>query len=128
MRDMEQRQAFFDALFAYCTEYTDACLTLTAIHPDGQHPTPSRHIPLVDQVTLREALTQLDQANALGWGAYFAVGLRHSGLTRWQRGGAANVVALPALFVDVDDPSIEALTLLQCATPPPSCIVASGGG
>jgi hypothetical protein len=125
---MEQRQAFFDALFARCTEYTDTCLTLTALHPDGKHPTPSRHIPVHDTVALRDALTDLDRANTLGWGAYFAVGLRRSGLTRWQRGGAADVVALPALFVDVDDRSTEALNRLQCADPSPSCIVASGGG
>ncbi len=122
------RHAFFDALFARCTDYADACLTLTAIHPDGKHPTPSRHIRLHDTTALREALTDLDRANALGWGAYFAVGLRRLELTRWQRGGAADVVALPALFVDVDDPSTEALRRLQCAVPPPSCIVASGGG
>jgi hypothetical protein len=128
MPDMEQRQAFLDALFARCTEYADARLTLTAIHPDGKHSTPSRHILLHDKAALREALTDLDRANALGWGAYFAVGLRRSGLTRWQRGGAADVVALPALFVDVDDPSIEAMTRLQCTDPAPSCIVASGGG
>lgn len=128
MPDMEQRPAFFDALFARCTDYADACLTLTAIHPDGKHSTPSRHIPLHDTTALHNALTDLDGANALGWGAYFAVGLRHPGLTRWQRGGAADVVALPALFVDVDDPSVEALIRLQCADPAPSCIVASGGG
>ena len=128
MPDTEQRQAFFDALFAHCTEYTDACLTLTAIHPDGKHSTPSRHIPLHDTAALRAALTDLDRANALGWGVYFAVGLRRSGLTRWQRGGAADVVTLPTLFVDVDDASTEALIRLQRAHPAPSCIVASGGG
>jgi hypothetical protein len=64
----------------------------------------------------------------LGWGAYFAVGLRRHGLTRWKRGGVADVVALPALFVDVDDLSVESLIRLQCADPAPSCIVASGGG
>jgi len=128
MPDTEQRQAFFDALFARCTEGTGAYLTLTAIHPDGQHPTPSRHIPVHDPAALRDALAQLDRANGLGWGAYFAVGLRRPGLTRWQRGGAADVVALPALFVDVDDPSLEALARLQCADPRPSCITFSGGG
>lgn len=128
MHDMEQRQAFFDALFARCTDYTDAHLTLTAIHPDGKHSTPSRHLPLHDKAALHNALTELDRANALGWGAYFAVGLRRHGLTRWQRGGVVDVVALPALFVDVDDPSNDALTRLQCADPSPSCIVASGGG
>jgi hypothetical protein len=49
-------------------------------------------------------------------------------LIRWQRGGATDVIALPALFVDVDDASAQALAKLQCADPAPSCIVASGGG
>ncbi|NUQ05103.1 MAG: hypothetical protein HUU31_14555 [Anaerolineae bacterium] len=125
---MDQRQVFFDALFARCTGNADAHLTFTAIHPDGKHSTPSRHIPLHDTTALRDALTDLERANALGWGVYFAVGLRRSGLNRWQRGGAADVVALPALFVDVDDPSTEAFIRLQRADPSPSCIVASGGG
>jgi hypothetical protein len=125
---MEQRQAFFDALFARCTDYRDTALTLTAILPDGKHSTPSRHIPLNDPAAMQDAFARLDAANAMGWGAYFAVGLRRSGLTRWQRGGAADVIALPALFVDVDDPSLNALTRLQCADPAPSCITFSGGG
>ncbi|MCS7072677.1 MAG: RepB family DNA primase [Anaerolinea sp.] len=124
----DERSAFFAALLARCTDYRSTCLTLTAMHPDGEHPTPSRHIPLHDRAGLHSALAQLDKANAQGWGAYFAVGLRRPGLTRWQRGGAVDVVALPALFVDVDDPSAEALTRLQCADPAPSCVVASGGG
>ncbi|MBN8590714.1 MAG: hypothetical protein J0M33_03105 [Anaerolineae bacterium] len=128
MHNPEPCQVFFDAMFARCTAYQDVCLTLTAIHPDGQHSTPSRHIPLPDTDALRDALTDLDKANAQGWGAYFAVGLRRPGLTRWQRGGAGDVIALPALFVDVDDLSPEALIHLQCADPAPSCIVASGGG
>jgi len=77
---------------------------------------------------MHEAFARLDEANALGWGAYFAVGLRRPGLTRWKRGGAADVVALPALFVDVDDPSPDVLKRLQCTDPRPSCIVMSGGG
>jgi hypothetical protein len=124
----DERSAFFDALLARCTDYRQACLTLTAIHPDGKHSTPSRHILLHDTTALPTALIDLDRANGLGWGAYFAVGLRRHGLTRWKRGGAADVVALPALFVDVDDPSVESLNRLQCADPAPSCIVASGGG
>ncbi|MDX2137152.1 MAG: DNA-primase RepB domain-containing protein [Chloroflexota bacterium] len=124
----DERSAFFDALLDCCTDYRQTCLTLTAIHPDGKHPTPSRHIRLEDAHALHDAFARLDAANALGWGAYFAVGLRRPGLTRWKRGGGTDVVALPALFVDVDDPSAEALARLRRATPAPSCIVASGGG
>ncbi|MBE2267770.1 MAG: hypothetical protein IAE80_06025 [Anaerolinea sp.] len=124
----DERSAFFNALLARCTVYRSTCLTLTAIHPDGKHPTPSRHIRLDDAPALHDAFARIEAANAIGWGAYFAVGLRRPGLTRWKRGGTADVVALPALFVDVDDPAAETLARLQCARPAPSCIVASGGG
>ena len=126
MRD--ERDTFFAALLARCAAYPQTCLTLTAIHPDGEHRTPSRHVPLNNPAALHEALAKLDGANALGWGAYFAVGLRRPGLTRWQRGRTADVVALPALFVDVDNPSSDTLERLQSASPAPSCIVHSGGG
>lgn len=126
MRD--ERDTFFAALLGCCAAYPQTCLTLTAIHPDGEHLTPSRHVPLNKPAALHEALAQLAGANALGWGAYFAVGLRRQGLTRWHRGGTADIVALPALFVDVDDPSSDALERLQAASPAPSCIIHSGGG
>jgi hypothetical protein len=122
------RAAFFDTLFARCDDHRETCLTLTAIHPDGKHSTPSRHIRLNDGAALHEAFARLDETNALGWGAYFAVGLRRPGLTRWKRGGAADVIALPALFVDVDDLSPQALIRLQRSELRPSCIVMSGGG
>lgn len=77
---------------------------------------------------LSDALTDLQAANRQGWGAYFAVGLRRTGLTRWRRGGLADVVALPALFVDVDDPSDDTWFRLERMSPTPSCIVFSGGG
>ena len=124
----DERSAFFHALLARCADYGQTCLTLTAIHPDGKHPVPSRHIQLNDTPALHDAFTRLDAANTLEWGAYFAVGLRHPGLSRWKRGGMCEVVALPALFADVDDPSADALARLQCVHPAPSCIVASGGG
>ncbi|MCC6564474.1 MAG: hypothetical protein IT298_01815 [Chloroflexi bacterium] len=126
MRD--ERDTFFAALLARCSAYPQTCLTLTAIYPDGKHRTPSRHIPVNDIPALHDALERLDAANNQEWGAYFAVGLRRPGLNRWQRGGTADVVALPALFVDVDDPSLDTLRRLQTASPAPSCIVHSGGG
>ncbi len=126
MRD--ERDTFFAALLARCSAYPQTCLTLTAIHPDGKHRTPSRHIPVNNTSALQDALEQLDAVNNQEWGAYFAAGLRRPGLNRWQRGGTADVVALPALFVDVDDPSPDALERLHSASPAPSCIVHSGGG
>ncbi len=120
---------FLDALLSRCVSYHQAaCLTLTAMHPDGRHPTPSRHVPLHDRPVLQDTLDRLKAANQLGWGAFFGVGLRKTGLTRWQRGGADDVVALPALFADVDDPSQETLDRLQNVVPAPSCITFTGGG
>jgi len=120
---------FLEALLARCDPYRDtACLTLTAMHPDGDHPAPSRHIPWRDSAVLRDTLDRLEAANRQGWGAFFAVGLRKADLGRWRRGGAADVVALPALFADVDDPSSDTLQRLQDMTPTPSCITFTSGG
>ena len=124
-----ETRAFLTALLARAGDHRRAAfLTLTAIHPSGHQRTPSRHIPLDCPDLLEDALERLLATNVLGWGAYFAVGLRRSGLTRWQRGGAMDVVALPALFVDVDDPSAAALSRLNGCILPPSCLVDSGGG
>lgn len=120
---------FLDAILSRCASYQQTtCLTLTAMHPDGLHPTPSRHIPLYNKSALHEALQRMETANNLGWGAFFAVGLRKTGLTRYRRGGAADVVALPALYADVDDPSPQTLKRLQDMEPTPSCITFTGGG
>jgi hypothetical protein len=70
----------------------------------------------------------LQAANRFGWGAYFAIGLRRKGLGRWRRGGKGDIFALPALFVDLDDHTQQALTNLRVFPLPPSCIVDSGGG
>jgi len=124
-----ERDAFFAALLGRCSPYHgSACLTLTALHPEGNRPTPSRHIRLGDTPALQAALDRLDAANGLGWGAYFAVGWRKTGLSRWRRGSAEEVAALPALFVDVDDPSLHTLARLRSFPIAPSCIVHSGGG
>lgn len=126
---MNEIRQSLDALLARCCDYRDrACLTLTAIHPDGQRSTPSRHVPLNRPDQLKEALVQLLEANRLGWGAFVAVGLRRRGLTRYRRGSEHDVLALPAVFVDVDDPSAEALAQVCGIHPAPSCITFTGGG
>lgn len=103
-------------------------LTLTVIHPDGNHRTPSRHIPVNDKSALNDALQKLFSANQMGWGAYLGMGLRNRNLGRWRRGGNADVLAIPALFADVDDPSDLALHRIRNFRPPPSCITITGGG
>jgi hypothetical protein len=120
---------FLDVLFERCKRLSSSsCLTFTVIHPNGQHPTPSRHIPLDNRVVLLDSLQRLSDTNHMGWGAYFAVGLRKSGLSRWKRGGAAEVVALPAFYTDIDDTTDATLIKLRGARLPPSVIVHSGGG
>lgn len=104
----------------------DGMLTLTAIHPSGSYPTPSRHIPLSNKSALQRALTDLHHANNRGWGAYYAVGIRRTGLGRWRRGGIHDVITLPALYVDIDDHQAD--LHMPSGIPEPSCIVNSGGG
>lgn len=102
-------------------------LTFTAIHPDGAHPTPSRHVPLGDSAALARTLARLDRANAAGWGAYLGIALRSRPLGRWQRGGREDLAALPALFVDIDQPDDALFRLIRFPLPP-TCIVSSGRG
>jgi hypothetical protein len=118
---------FLRHLFSRC-QGLPAAVTLTAIHPDGRHRTPSRHISVGQSDTMRQALGALQSANAQGWGAYVAVGLRRPGLTRWQRGGLSDAVALPALFADIDDGSDAVHQRLMTSTLTPSLLVYSGGG
>lgn len=116
---------FLKALFAPCQQ---GFLTFTAIHPDGRHPTPSRHIPAGDPICLAHTLERLKVANEQGWGAYVAIATRKSNLGGWRRGRQDDLLALPALFVDVDDPARDTLSRLQATRPMPSCITFTGGG
>lgn len=118
-------QAFLEALFAPCKQ---GFLTFTAIHPEGQHPTPSRHVVVDDMAFRTRTVDRLMEANRQGWGAYVAVATRKTNLGRWRRGGQDDLLALPALFVDVDDPSPNTLQRLQTTSPIPSCITFTGGG
>lgn len=116
---------FLEALFAPCEQ---GFLTFTAIHPDGRHPTPSRHVPVGDPACLTRTLDKLMAANDQGWGAYVAVATRKTNLGRWRRGGQDELLALPALFADIDRPPKDVLPELRGFQPAPSCIVTSGRG
>lgn len=116
---------FLEALFAPCEQ---GFLTFTAIHPDGFHPTPSRHIPIGNRLCLTRTLECLTAANHAGWGAYMAVAPRKTNLGRWRRGRKEDLLALPALFVDIDRPARDVLQELQDFPLPPSCLVGSGFG
>lgn len=77
---------------------------------------------------MQYALQRLLDANQLGWGAFVAIGLRRRGLTRYRRGSERDLLALPAVFVDLDDTTSESLTRLRNLRPAPSCITFTGGG
>jgi len=113
-------------LFANCSQ--NACLTLTAIHPTENKSVPSRHIPLGDTAALHDALERLHTVNAMGWGAYYGLATRQSGLTRWQRGDMKALVEIPALIADIDEPPEIVLPRVRTFPIPPSCIVSSGHG
>lgn len=119
---------FMRDLFGRCpVAVPPAFLTLTAIHPDGDCPTPSRHVPLGDRALLEQVVAQLLIANQRGWGAYLGIAPRHRDLGRWSRGGKQDLAYLPALFVDIDQPD-EALIRLGWFDLPASCILHSGRG
>src|SRR5258708_6599367 len=121
-------QVFIHSLFERCPiENSGSFLTLSAIHPDGAHPTPSCHVPLGDEQRLQAAIERLLAANARGWGSYIGIATRYGHLGRWSRGGKDNLSVLPALFVDIDDPDC-ALWNLAFFEIEPSMIVHSGHG
>lgn len=68
------------------------------------------------------------ETNQLGWGAFVAIGLRRQGLKRYQRGRESDILALPAVFVDVDRSDEATLHRLRDIQPHPSCITFTGGG
>jgi hypothetical protein len=123
-----ETEAFLHDLFAHCSsESSSVFLTLTAIHPDGAKPTPSRHVLLGDADALEDAVSRLCKANEQGWGAFIGMAPRQRDFGRWMRGGKTDLVCLPALFVDLDEPD-HALIDLGWFDLPASCIVHSGQG
>jgi len=123
-----ETETFLQALFARCDRSAEnAYITLTAIHPRGDLPTPSHHIPLGKPDLLANHLERLQRANEMGWGAYVGVATRRSGLGRWSRGGKAELIELPALFTDIDDPG-PALWNVTFFPIRPSILVHSGRG
>jgi hypothetical protein len=120
---MSETLAFLETLYQ---RSEDGWISLTAIHPTEDCPSPSRHIELGDVDGLQAALGDLRVANKDGWGAYVGIGLRNECLGRWRRGGKQDVAELPALFVDLDTPD-QMVQLIEIQIPP-SCVVSSGRG
>jgi hypothetical protein len=123
----QDTSTFISSLYERCKP-GEGFVTLTAIHPEGTHPTPSRHIPIHDGKALERAIKRLSTANERGWGAYIGIAPRQKDLGRWSRGGRGDLVALPALYTDIDDPDDLLLFRLLRFELPPSCVVHSGHG
>jgi hypothetical protein len=103
-------------------------MTLTAIHPtDRAKPVPSRHISIHNLMKLKADYKQLQVANDEGWGAYVGIGYRKRELQRFQRGGKRDILALPAIFADVDRSPDLVLPQLK-RVPQPSLVISSGAG
>ena len=103
-------------------------MTLTAIHPtDRAKPVPSRHISIHNHMKLNADYKQLQAANDGGWGAYVGIGYRTRELKRFQRGGKRDILALPAIFADIDRSPDCVLPQLNRVLKP-SLVISSGRG
>jgi hypothetical protein len=104
-----------------------AYLTLSVIHPTQRRRVPSRHIAVDDRRAIADALQRIRRTNRMGWGAYVGIGYRSRPLTRYRRGGRSDILALPAIFADIERPPEQVWPLLH-TVPEPGLVVASGGG
>ena len=80
-----ETHAFLLALYRRSSGY----LTLSALPPDRDCPTPSRHLRLNHVVGLESGVRAVLRANRHGWGAVFSVA---TGWAIWGAGGAAGVM------------------------------------
>src|SRR2546423_499591 len=100
---------FLQTVFARTTV---GALALTAL-PVEQGSVLTCHVPLSLNSLLTEAVTRLQAINAVGTvSAFVGLATRRLGLTRYQRGSKADLLALPALFADIDRPPAETCSFL----------------
>lgn len=105
-----------------------AFITFTMIHPtDRKRRVPSRHVHSCNTLEIDTTLALMQDSNVMGWGAYVGIGYRKRALPRYQRGGKADILALPAIFADVDREPAQVIPMLT-TVPEPSIVIASGGG
>ncbi len=116
---------FIDTLFAR-TSVGAMALTALPIYRPGAI---TCHVPLMRSTLLHEAVARLQERNREGGAsAFVGIATRRPGLSRYQRGGKADLVELPALFADIDRPPAAVYPLLARCRPHPSLTVASGLG
>lgn len=103
-------------------------ITFTMLHPtDKRRYVPSRHVLSRNQQAIDKTLALVHASNQMGWGAYVGIGYRKRRLGRYQRGGKDDILAIPALFADIERQPSAVASILH-TVPEPSLIIASGGG
>ena len=103
-------------------------MTFTMIHPtDKRRYVPSRHILSNNTQAIEATLELVHKSNQMGWGAYVGIGYRKRQLGRYQRGGKEDILAIPALFADIERHPTQVASILH-TVPEPSFMIASGGG
>src|SRR5258708_24438643 len=116
---------FIQTLFARSSV---GAVALTAL-PREQGGAFTCHVPLTQSTFLTEAVSRLQMRNMNGAvSALVGIATRRPGLSRYQRGTKADLLELPALYADIDQPPSDVSPLLSHLQPSPSLVVASGYG
>ena len=132
---MEKTTSFILSHFATCaTGWLEITLLDDAYKDDEQN----RRAPItawLQMEGLADRLpTVLERAQARnddGWGVYVGVTTRREKQKAGRRGGKANALHAPGLWLDIDwgyERIVEAYDTLQAFTLPPTTIIATGGG
>lgn len=101
--------------------------SFSLIHPQRKVHVKSYHCAVEDDQAIQSILNNLRLMNQLGWGCYLGIASRRQRLTAYQRGGKKDLLALPALFVDIDQPPAKAKAILATVMQA-SLVVSSGNG
>lgn len=128
MRGVSLSQAFADLLTQTGQKtINNAHLTLSIIHPHRRRSVKSVHIPLANQPAIHKVIRDIHDKNRAGYGAFIAMAYRPPNLSKFQRGSNTDLLALPALYVDIDQPLEIARQQLK-EVPEPNIIISTGGG
>ena len=102
-------------------------ITYTIIH--AQKPDIRSHTVPLDNINRSGYLEGMVTMNRTrNFHAYAGIGYRKTDLPPNRRGGKADVLALPALYIDIDNPDFDTVTERLSDVLRPTLLIASGGG